>query len=446
VKAKAEAGNAEAQFELGSYYLDQGTSESYSNGVTWFHKAAEQNYPKAQSALGVCYLRGQGVAPDISEAAEWLTKAEGQGDPDARAVVLSIGLLGFPIGDKKTEHPIEDLRLLAGQGNANAEIGLGIAYSQGKGVGQDPKRAAEWFQKAARQKDIFAEAYLANAYYLGRGVLTNYSRALRWARAAAEKGDASGQEVLGLCYKNGKGVAKDNVVAFQWFQKAANQGGGRAEFSLGYAYQHGEGVAKDLVKAYEWFDRSAVNGNPKSIAARDELGRVMTPSELLQAGVVPRKHLTKFDRSIIDAHEQRYGMSCIPSAVEMTLKLMGRVGTNYYEQQDWWKEKADGSFHNFDGKIVAGTTYHQRFTQGHGKDFPLAQLFEAIDRELSAGRYVIIGLPAEGGTHDWVIYDETTDGEFLAVSKSGPRTLENNHVRKTITDMKGTDIGTYDGP
>ncbi len=57
---------------------------------------------------------------------------------------------------------------------------------------------------------------------------------------------------------------------------------------------------------------------------------------------------------------------------------------------------------------------------------------------------VIIGLPAAGDTHDWVIYDEDAKGEFLAVSKGGTRTIENNHVRKTITDMQGTDIGVYE--
>ena len=140
------------------------------------------------------------------------------------------------------------------------------------------------------------------------------------------------------------------------------------------------------------------------------------------------------------------GMSCIPSAVEMVLKLMGRVPGSYYDQQDLWRDKADGSFHNFDGTTIAGITFHQRFTQAHGDQFPLADLFTAIDRELRAGRFVIIGLPGGDGTHDWVIYDEDTTGDFLAVSKGGPQTLENDHVRKTITDMKGTDIGTYDPP
>lgn len=158
----------------------------------------------------------------------------------------------------------------------------------------------------------------------------------------------------------------------------------------------------------------------------------------------PRRGLTRFDRRIIDAHHQLYGMSCIPSAVEMVLKLVGRVPASYYDLQTQWKEKPDGSFRDFDGKTFAGVAFHQQFTQPHGTNFPLTQLFETISAELHAGRFVIVGLAAGDDTHDWVIYDEAADGEFLAVSKAGVRTIEERHVKRAITSMKGTDIGTYE--
>jgi len=46
-----------------------------------------------------------------------------------------------------------------------------------------------------------------------------------------------------------------------------------------------------------------------------------------------------FDKSLIDNHEQKYQCSCIPSAVEMVLKLIGKVGTDYYELQESWDNK-----------------------------------------------------------------------------------------------------------
>jgi hypothetical protein len=154
--------------------------------------------------------------------------------------------------------------------------------------------------------------------------------------------------------------------------------------------------------------------------------------------------LTKFDRRIIDAHEQRYNYSCIPSSVEMVLKLMGRVPLSYYGLQDAWRNKADGSFHDFDGKTFSRLTFHQQFTMARDSAFPLTNLFATIDRELKAGRFVIVGLPAGNDFHNWVIYDEDANGEFLAVSKFQKWTIQRRHVKRTITEMRGTDLGIYE--
>ena len=159
---------------------------------------------------------------------------------------------------------------------------------------------------------------------------------------------------------------------------------------------------------------------------------------------VPKTCLTKFNRQVVDAHEQRFGMSCIPMSIEMVLKLLGQVPSDYYELQNPWKEKADGNFRNFDGKIIKGVTFHQQFDKERNDQFPLAKLFETIDRELKAGRFVIISLTSGNGWHMYVIYDEDADGDFLAVSKIGSKTIEARHVKNIITRMKGTDIMTYE--
>lgn len=163
-----------------------------------------------------------------------------------------------------------------------------------------------------------------------------------------------------------------------------------------------------------------------------------------QKAEAPKPCLTKFSRQIVDAHEQRYGMSCIPMSIEMVLKLLGRVPSDYYELQNPWKEKADGNFRNFDGKTIKGITFHQQFDLPRNEQFPLAKLFETIDRELKAGRFVIVSLVSGSGWHMYVIYDEDADGDFLAVSKVGAKTIEAQHVKKIITKMKGTDIMIYE--
>ncbi len=82
-KAKAEQGDAEAQFNLGFCYDDgRGVRKDYGEAVKWYRKAAEQNFAPAQFNLGCCYANGQGVARDKVEAYAWFSMAA-KADADA---------------------------------------------------------------------------------------------------------------------------------------------------------------------------------------------------------------------------------------------------------------------------------------------------------------------------------------------------------------------------
>jgi hypothetical protein len=149
--------------------------------------------------------------------------------------------------------------------------------------------------------------------------------------------------------------------------------------------------------------------------------------------------LTRFDRKIVDAHEQLFPLSCIPSAAELVLKLLGRVPNSYRDLQLAWQNKEDGCFRDFHQRTFAGVTF--RYTAG-----PTEELIKAIEHELHAGRFVVIGLRNPGGWHSWVVYDQDSSGEFLAVSKDRNRTIEERHVKKAILRSGGTDLGTYEFP
>ena len=58
--AKAEQGDADAQFELGGMY-DEGKDvpQDDAESAKWFRKAAEQGHVKAQYNLGLMYQSGQ---------------------------------------------------------------------------------------------------------------------------------------------------------------------------------------------------------------------------------------------------------------------------------------------------------------------------------------------------------------------------------------------------
>src|SRR6476620_9993779 len=120
VKAKAEAGDAKSQVELGRYDKGEGVMKDHAEAAKWYLKAAKQNYAEAQNSLGVCYLNGAGVAKHAVEAVKWFRKA-------------------------------------AEQNFAVAQYNLGVCYEQGVAknereelfpvFGGQPAEAVKWYRK-----------------------------------------------------------------------------------------------------------------------------------------------------------------------------------------------------------------------------------------------------------------------------------------------------------
>ncbi len=152
---------------------------------------------------------------------------------------------------------------------------------------------------------------------------------------------------------------------------------------------------------------------------------------------------------MIKAHEQKYQFSCIPSAIEMALKLLGKVDTSYYDLQNEWKNEINGSFSYFNGKIIKGLTFERKFAVPRNSSFPMEELFRVIDNELASDRYVIISPfrenreTEEKGWHMYVIFAKTDD-DYLAFSKRGKKTVYLNTVKTRVREMQGTDILVYE--
>ena len=79
-KQKAEAGDAQAQFQLGNFYVASDMFEA----VSWWQAAAEQGVPVAQYNVGVAYIRGGVLPQDDAKAEEWWTKAAEGGHEGAK--------------------------------------------------------------------------------------------------------------------------------------------------------------------------------------------------------------------------------------------------------------------------------------------------------------------------------------------------------------------------
>jgi len=115
IRAKAELGDAGAQFNLGlMYHNGKGVARDYADAVKWLPGAAKQNYAAAQCLLGLTYSEGEGVSRDDAEAVKWFRKA-------------------------------------AEQGYAHAQYCLGLMYQEGKGIPRDDVAAYMWYSLAVVQ-------------------------------------------------------------------------------------------------------------------------------------------------------------------------------------------------------------------------------------------------------------------------------------------------------
>lgn len=91
------------------------------------------------------------------------------------------------------ESAVAQYRKAGDQGNVLAQTNLGVMYSKGEGVPQDPAQAVAWLRKAADQGNAKAQGYIGWMYLSGYGVPQDYSQALAWLRKAADQGNAEAQ-------------------------------------------------------------------------------------------------------------------------------------------------------------------------------------------------------------------------------------------------------------
>lgn len=118
----------ESQLCLAQIYyvgIDTRVQKDLSEAAKWMAKAADQGNSKAQTNLGVAYLKGEGVPLDKGLAYQYFLKA-------------------------------------ANQGYARAQYYLGGLYYEGNGIDKDIIEAIAWFKKASEQGYEEAQEALKN--------------------------------------------------------------------------------------------------------------------------------------------------------------------------------------------------------------------------------------------------------------------------------------------
>jgi len=304
VRAKAEKGDAQAQFDLGWMY-DEGKSveQDSSEAAKWYRKAAERGLAKAQLNLGAMYEIGQGIPQDYKEAARWNLKASAQGVTLAEVNMGRFYRDGKGVPTSSIE-AVTWFRKAADKGEFNGQMQLGFAYFHGDGVAKDETEALKWFGLAARQGNTNAVK--------ARDRLVCLAAARNEARAKAEKGNAQAQFDLGWMYDEGKSVGQDSTQAAKWYLEAASRGQKRAQFKLGFMYSTGRGVERNDVEAVKWLNLSAAQGYVYPAQLRDVLVKSMTSEEVAEA----QRRAARFVPMGQNGEGQRQAASPVPSSTQ----------------------------------------------------------------------------------------------------------------------------------
>ncbi|MBX3608109.1 MAG: sel1 repeat family protein [Piscinibacter sp.] len=120
------------------------------------------------------------------------------------------------------------LEPLARDGNALAQLRLGLLYYHGHGVRESDAQALQWFERAARQGLADAQFHLGNMYAYGLVTLSGDDDparlAAQWYFEAARQGHADAQYSLGILFLTGSGVVQDPAEATRWIERAAARG------------------------------------------------------------------------------------------------------------------------------------------------------------------------------------------------------------------------------
>ena len=187
---KAEAGDVQAQCDLGKRYAEgKIVEQDYQTAVYWFKKASENGSSMATACLGVMYECGNGVEADIRKAIECYQLAVYDNEPTGM-------------------------------------YNLAQCYYYGKGIVKENKRRAiNYITEVAEAGFVEAMKFLITFY----SEHSNFEKSFYWLEQVALTGDDDCQLRVGRCYEKGTSfVEQDKEKAFEWYLKAAEQGNEQA--------------------------------------------------------------------------------------------------------------------------------------------------------------------------------------------------------------------------
>lgn len=246
LKASAEAGQVEFQYELAYLYLRQPFLDpNGSQAIYWFEKAVAQGNQDAYYHLGTLYWHDERVTSDYRKAREYFEKAVAAGDELAKD-------------------------------------NLGHMLAAGQGGPKDFVRAEALLSEYAAEDD-FRQYYLGKRFLYGEDFAVDYSKARHWLEKACAADNVFAKLALAHLKLLDPQTDNDYQQARTEFETLASQWQEEALFGLGKIYEEGLGVSRQPIKALMYYQLAAMSHNTDYLAAYEKLSKRLGTLEIREA-------------------------------------------------------------------------------------------------------------------------------------------------------------------
>lgn len=269
---KAEAGDAEAQYQLGKNYAYNNNLGSSDERLAeeWFIKAANQNHLGAIIGLTDLYAVAGKLEPEAEVAAKWLGRAADMGHAGSSVKLGVLLWSGARHLDADRPAGYQRLRTMAVLGNESAALFLAERAQNGDHMKRDPAAARRILEWAAKHDSLTAQLLLLVLTDKDRK-FTTFPLVGRQLEKLAKTGNARAFTLLGRAYE--RGLPMDNTRASEsmmgrlarareYYEKASDLGDAEGMTRLGIFFAKGFAGAPQPKEARQLFEKAAAAGQP----------------------------------------------------------------------------------------------------------------------------------------------------------------------------------------
>lgn len=228
LRQRAEAGDAEAQYQLACEYVSGDNLDTdWQLAALWYKRAAKQDHPEACFRWGQCLRYGDGTNEDVPRAfAQFLRGAN--------------------------------------LGNLDCIHAVGVAYINGEGVETDYELAIYWLKRGMEAGHPWSYDAMGTAYWSGYGVEKDINTAISCFKTAAEGGVLHSYKNIGKCYLEEDFEDHDALEALYWFKRGAELDQIDCRRELGKLYALSNEIQYNGQEAVKWLRPLAASGDTDS--------------------------------------------------------------------------------------------------------------------------------------------------------------------------------------